>query len=827
MPDSYTIFRCLLLQVVLSLLLVLPAAAKIDKRILLDRDIASFAMSAQMEILEDPQQSYDITAVTLGKQQLKFKPFNAISPNFGNTQSAFWLRTVLHNPYPYAVQLVLEQPLPFLDSIDLYTPDPDRPGEFRVRHAGDRRPFSEREVPHHHFLFNLTLAPGEELPIHIRIASRVTLMAPFTFWFKSAWDQHAENLALISGSFGGMLMVLFLMSLLLTFLLKDPIYPLFALFVLSIAFMTATTHGLSYRYLWPGSPWLAERMQVAGITFVMFSGTLYARVFLGTRKHLPRLDRILYLFLVTLALIIVATFWVDEVKPVAIFSFSVIQFYSPLLLLSGVLCKRKGVPAARFYMLAWTLSLIGSTIASLTMLGIIPYHFALLHATSIGFIFDSVLLALAMADRIIAIRAERDQARKRVHETLVNARSNLESEVERRTRELVVAKREADSANQTKTQFLARMSHELRTPLTSIIGYSELLLGDKSLPLQEHQRRNLRIIHRSGAHLSALINDILDISVIESGKLSVNMTPISFREVLAEVLAAVGSMAGEKSIRLVDTTSENKPYVVVADRVRLRQVVTNLLTNAIKYSPPKSDVWVNLKSREGKVRLSVIDAGPGIASADLEKIFKPFTRLEEMADQVDGIGIGLSITKMLIGLMAGEINVESRVGRGTSFHVDLVETSRAPIAPTDPGHSIPQCDDIHLRAPLRPLVLFIEGNASNRILLETLFRKRTDVELICAENGKTGLLLAKKHLPALILTDIHLPDLSGDEILTLLREDSSTLQVPVIGVSSREGDRAEAELEGFAAVLAKPLNVSRLMEQVDNLLFPAEAKPIP
>lgn len=791
--------------------------AEIETRILLDRNTGSYSLSEHMEILEDAEQAFTINDIVIGKQQRDFRRFRGKTPNFGSTQSAFWLRTKVVNPYPHDLHLVLEQPLPFLDSIDLYTPHPGKPGAFRVSHAGDRRPFAEREVPHHHFLFNLTLAPGEVLPIHIRIASRVTLMTPFSLWLKPAWDEHAGYLAMGHGIFFGILTTLFILALLLTIFLKDPVYPLYALFILSIALMYATTQGLSYKYLWPDSPWLAERMQVASITFVMFAGSLFARTFLATRVHLPRLDRVLLGFMVVLAGVIALSFSVSEVKLVAVFSFSLIQFYAPLLLLCGVLSRRKGVPAARFYLLAWTLSLIGSTIASLTMLGAIPYHFLLLHATSLCFIIDSILLALAMTDRINAIRVERDLANKRAHDMLIESRDKLESEVERRTRELVEAKREAESANQAKTRFLANMSHELRTPLTSIIGFSELLMGESKGPLLDVQKRNLQVIHKAGIHLSSLINDVLDVSVVESGNLSVNMEPVSFRTVLDEVLVTVGTMTGGKTVSVTDTTTEDQAFVVVADKVRLRQVVTNIVSNAVKYSSENSNVWVSLSSRDGKVRLSVVDNGPGIAPADIERIFTPFTRLEEVAEKVDGVGIGLSITKMLITQMAGEIHVESRVGRGTTFHVDLVETARTPARPASEV-SADDLTGLEAEVAARSLILYIEDVPSSKVLLEALFRDRKDLELMCVADSPQGVRIARERSPGVVLFDLRPPGPDGFDILKELRNSRKTRQVPIIALSEQGQVDVPLGEGGYDDLLIRPINVRKLMNRIDVFL---------
>lgn len=826
----YYLTACIILTL-LSLLIVFTSAHASGKpQITLDKNVGSHLLGTHMEYLEDPTRQLSIAEVTSEKYSEKFIPYHNDTPSFGFTESAFWYRTEIINPYPERQNLILEETLPYIDSIELYIPDRKVAGGYIVKQAGDKKPFKEREIKHHSFLFNIVLEPNQNLPLYIRVESRAALMTPFTFWQKDLFKEHSDHMAFAFGLFYGILAIIVLYTFYLYLRMRDKNYLYFILFVSSVALTVSTSHGFSYMYLWPESTWLAERMQVVCISMIQLFGILFARNFLSTRLTLPRMDKVLFALVLLHSLIIMASFLVTDVIPLAKTTVLAIQFYAPLLFITGFLSWRLGNLAARFYLLAWTSSIIGSLITSFTLLNIFPYHFILLNAVSIGFLFDATLLSLALADRLYVLRQERDHAKQLAHDALLQAKDSLEEEVRKRTSELEEAKQEADIANQAKTQFLSNMSHELRTPLNGILGFAELLLTDKEKPLSPEQVRNANIIHDSGKHLNALIDDILDISMIETGRLAINLETISFRDTLEESLVVISTMAKNRKIQLFNATDSSLPHLVFADPLRLRQIVINLISNAVKYSPTGSLVTVSITNTAAKILFSVKDNGSGIAEENLTLIFEPFTRLEDKKNEVDGIGIGLSITRKLVEQMHGRIIVESIVGEGSTFSIELAEVQPASemiqaekdavITPEEePRRNSAESDE----EP--PLILYVEDNKANQVYVEHIFKRRPDLKLLCSENGKAGIALALEHKPDIVLTDMLLPDISGLEVLKELRANRSTEKTPVIAVSANatEADLKQGEAAGFVAYLTKPLGINELLETIDNLLSSDEA----
>jgi signal transduction histidine kinase/CheY-like chemotaxis protein len=379
---------------------------------------------------------------------------------------------------------------------------------------------------------------------------------------------------------------------------------------------------------------------------------------------------------------------------------------------------------------------------------------------------------------------------------------------------------EAQRANQAKTEFLSRVSHELRTPLNSILGFAQLLEMDELDPRQEDGVRRIR---RGGAHLLALIDEVLEISAIESGEMRISLEPVLVNRVVKEALDLVAPLAAERNVRV--STRVGDGYVL-ADYQRLKQVLLNLLANAVKYNRAGGAATVSTEQGpDGRLLIHVDDTGSGIRADDLPRLFQPFERLEAVDSTIEGTGLGLALSRGLVEAMNGTIGVESEAGIGTRFTVELAE-SQAPGA-AERTAAAPRLPEERAEPGEHARVLCIEDNPSNLELIEQIFARRPEIDLLTAAQGLLGVELAQQHEPDLILLDVNLPDLPGDEVLVRLRDDARTRDVPVI-VLSADATRAQVKRMtelGARAYLAKPIDVRTLLATVEKTLAePVEAR---
>jgi PAS domain S-box-containing protein len=384
------------------------------------------------------------------------------------------------------------------------------------------------------------------------------------------------------------------------------------------------------------------------------------------------------------------------------------------------------------------------------------------------------------------------------------------------------AQQEADRANQAKSEFLSRMSHELRTPLNAILGFAQLLeMG----ALNDKQRESIDFILKGGHHLLELINEVLDIARIEAGRLSFSLEPVSAREMVQESLDLVGPLAAEMGIHLDVPGTAVPERNILADRQRIKQVLLNLLANAIKYNRKGGRVTLSCAEPEaGRLRIEVSDTGPGIPPDKMARLFTPFERLGAEGTSIQGTGLGLALSKCLVEAMAGTLGVESAVGKGSTFWVEFATAEN----PLDRVRGHDAITPVVVAARSRAAtVLYVEDNLSNFKLIKELMAFRPGVELIPAMQGQMGLDLARQHHPGVILLDVHLPDISGDEVLRRLRDDPETRHIPVVVISadgtSRQIDRLRAA--GAREYLTKPLDVKKLLALLDELLEEHEDLP--
>ena len=398
----------------------------------------------------------------------------------------------------------------------------------------------------------------------------------------------------------------------------------------------------------------------------------------------------------------------------------------------------------------------------------------------------------------------------------------MQAEIMRRSQELHEANQALRAVNEAKTDFLSRVSHELRTPLNAVLGFSELLsLGE----LGVEEREWAGLILKAGRHLLALLNDVLDISSIEGGHLSVSVEPVPVAAAITDVLGLVRPLAEAAGVHLASSPALPADLCVTADRQRLRQVLINLLSNAIKYNHPTGTARISVQHRpQRRLRIQVIDTGRGIAPESLGKLFTPFERLDAAQAGFDGTGLGLALSQHLTHSMGGNLDVSSLPGKGSTFWIDLPTTAAGAGADTTEDTSV-----LALRGYPQPKrILYVEDMIENIRLVEEILTRRPSITLIPAMLAGVALDLARQHQPDLILLDLHLPDMPGEQLLTLLAAEPGTRGIPVVALSAdatqHHIDRLHAA--GVTDYLTKPIAVRELLRTLDGLLDqPADGEP--
>ena len=387
--------------------------------------------------------------------------------------------------------------------------------------------------------------------------------------------------------------------------------------------------------------------------------------------------------------------------------------------------------------------------------------------------------------------------------------------------EILKARMEAEQANMAKSEFLSRMSHELRTPMNSILGFSQLLQMSDLTP---GQNKGVNHIMHSGKHLLDLINEVLDISRIESGRLSLSLEPVQLAGLIGDMTGTMAPLARDYRVKIIAENSPDDALFVRADRQRLKQVLLNLITNAVKYNKQDGTVTIKTKVLEQESsglsyhRISVADTGTGIQPEDIGKLFKPFERIGAEKTAIEGSGLGLAVVKKLMDAMGGKVGVESTRGIGTTFWIDL-PTAESQFDKLDKSGILKE--PLMATEKMSGKVLYIEDNLSNIELVDQILSsQRPDIRLLFDTHGNNALPLAIEHRPNLILLDLNLPDIHGNEVFAMLQENELTKDIPVVVISA---DAMPHQLEklllaGVKDYLTKPLDIKVFLKIVDEFL---------
>ncbi len=422
---------------------------------------------------------------------------------------------------------------------------------------------------------------------------------------------------------------------------------------------------------------------------------------------------------------------------------------------------------------------------------------------------------------VVSITALRDDYGELIGYLLIGSDNSARKRAQLHLKEAVTA---AERANLAKTEFLSSMSHELRTPLNAILGFAQLVASSTPVPTVA-QQRSIDQILKAGWYLLELINEILDLALIESGKLIMSEEPVALSDLLSECQALVESQAVQREVGL-NFVPMILPLHVKGDRTRLKQVLVNLLFNAVKYNRRAGHVDVDCTVLSPLVvRITVRDTGHGLSREQLAHLFQPFNRLGREAGIEEGTGIGLVVTQRLVHLMGGQIGVDSTLGVGSVFWVDLTL-----VAAPSTDHAaawVPAGNALACAGETTRTMLYVEDNPANLALVEQIIERCPQLHLLSASDGHTGIEFARAYLPSVILMDINLPGISGIEAMRLLHADPATAHIPIIALSANAVPRdIQKGLEaGFFAYVTKPIRVAELLLTIERALAQANVAP--
>jgi signal transduction histidine kinase/FixJ family two-component response regulator len=846
------VFPVILLSILLFILLTITGSAQltfaqsgsdntIPNPLVLTDEQGEYPLGLHLEYLEDPTGQLTIDDVAGPAYADQFTPSQSEWPNFGLTNSIYWLRFQVDNQAAQNTVWLLEQQKSSFRSLAFYTPSVTGAG-FVETESGHLRPFSTREIPHRNVVFKLPVPPGTTETFYMR-ANASGMLLSLVIWSSVAFAPKTQFEYLWLGLYLGSLCIIAIYNLFLFLSLRDRNYLYYMLYVGCLLLNHAAREGLASQFLWP------ENIRVPALVFALLATLAlfkFTTLFLSTHTQIPRLHpvfKVMMILLGGLALVIVEL----KATPATVRLWLLLTALSYILmLLAAFITWRQGYRPARYYLLAWSFPFVVAILSIINFFLEIPLlsnQLRLGHIYQVSLLLMASLLSFALADRINIFKQEREVAQvallqaSQENERLVQEQNVLlEEQVAERTAELSQAKEAAESANQAKSHFLASMSHELRTPLNGILGYAQILKRHPVLP--QEQLHGLNIIESSGKHLLMLINDVLDLAKVESGTIDLYQTDFHLPIFLNSVGELIRIRADHKGLtfRLEDTPAgaESLPTYVHGDERRLRQVLLNLLGNAVKFTehghvtlkvaashPSPLPLGVSphpspYPSGEGVfLHFEVRDTGIGITPEDIHAIFEPFKQAGQMRQRVKGTGLGLAISRHLIQVMGASLHVESTLGQGSRFWFDLPIGVAAATGPTTPERA-QRIVGISGKAGL---VLIVDDNLENRAVLVDLLTP-LDFQTIEADNGRAALAQATAQQPDLIITDLVMPEMDGFELIQKIRQTASLQHTPIIAASASvyERDQQKSLTLGSDAFLPKPIEAKRLFDLLQRLL---------
>ncbi len=689
---------------------------------------------------------------------------------------------------------------PHLDYLDLYVYDPAGT-LLRHQRSGDRVPFADRPFPHHQLVFPLAIPQQAQRSLLFRARGDNVIDFPLSIRAPDEFNQHDGYLKLSYGFYFGSVLIMCLFNLLIFFSIREPSYLLYVLYLGLFGLNLFAREGLAYQWLWPGaSEWNHRSLPVLNLLTLAFS-IFFSCSFLELKKAASGLNRIL--MLAGLALIALAPFTLLNFTFFIQFSSAIIFPWPFIAIALAIWSIRQGYRPARFFLLAFTAVGLASVIYILKTFNLIGGSWLIENALQLGTVTEALLLSFALAHRMTTLKSENERIHKEAQEA-------LERRVEERTHEL-------NTALSARSEFLAVMSHEIRTPLNGIIGTVDMLRDSN---LDETQRRQLHVIEQSGNTLLDLINDVLDYSRLDAGKMPIEQTRLDLPALIGECVALFEHRARLNANTLSEALDPELGEYCVGDPVRLRQILVNLISNAVKFTE-NGRIQVSARRDEANrdyVLFEITDTGIGIPADQQSRLFDYFHQGDQTSRRrYGGTGLGLAICRQLAEIMGGEIGFQSSEAGGSRFWV------RLPL-PAGKVQDAPVPEEERPASVVGARLLIVDDNHINLLVAEGLCRKLGH-QCETAESGAEALavLLSRPAQFDLILMDCEMPDMDGFETTRSIQDLQRQGRLPVIPVIALTAHAVPDKIAachdaGMIGHIAKPVNLRRLDEALSGAL---------
>ena len=674
---------------------VLPlaqAAAPVSTSFILEEADSCKTLGPPVLVLEDPTRTLSLFDVRSEAKARSFVPLHNNILNAGFTSSAYWLQFTIEDLSKAETQWLLEVSYPLLQDVQLFWPDPQL--GYIMKQAGAKLPFDAREVRNKNFIFFLPLEKNKKQVCYLRVETTSSLIVPVKLWKHQVFMAHDHNMQMLSGVYYGMILVLTVYSLFIYMALRDANYLYCGLHFLSFGLFEAALRGTAFEYLWPAYPQWADKALPVLLCCAAMAVVALCRAFLNTRTNFPRLDKVLFFLQPVLALSMVVAVALPYAAAIRINGH--LAFVSVIFVfLATILSLREGYKPARYFFAAMSILLVGMALTFFTRLyGLFESNAWTLFAPQAGSAVEILLLSLALTDRLNHMRREKEEAVALfadLNREFIESNFSLESKVAARTRELKDANTRLLELDRMKSSFLANVSHELRTPLTSIIGFTRVAqqrfhktlwpylfeAEGKVRKVAEQTGRTLDIVSMESERLREMIEDLLDLSKLETGRIVWNFAPMDMSAVIGQAFVRMQPGYAEKGVELRSEIPTTLP-VVVADRERILQVLLKLLANALKFTEQGS-VVCRAVVEAGVLRVDVVDSGVGIPAEAKLVVFQKFRQLGDiMTDKPHGAGLGLPICQAIVSCHEGRIWVHDNPAGGTiiSFSLPLERQAR-------------------------------------------------------------------------------------------------------------------------------------------------------